>query len=97
MNKHQKRCFVEQAANKLGVAWSIKEERETPDFVISEGEREFGLEVSEVFAGPVQRKGSTRKTEESVHQQTIDRYRNDYETRTGLLLHVQILGAITTS
>ena len=40
------------------------------------------------------RKGQCKKTEESVHQQTIDRYRHNYETRAKLPLHVQILGTI---
>ena len=62
--------------------------------MITEGDITFGLEVSELFAGPVRKGGAVRKIKESLHQQTIDRYRNSYEREAGISLRVQILGTI---
>ena len=97
MNKRQERFFAEQAAHKLNVPWDIGEDRESPDFVVTEGNLTFGLEVSELFTGPMRTSGSIRKTEESIHQDTINRYRKVYEDKTGILLRVQILGTINES
>ena len=51
MNKDQERFYVEQAAERLKFSWEILEDREIPDFLISEKGCTFGLEVSEIFRG----------------------------------------------
>ena len=94
MNKRQERFFVEQAARRLDVPWEIGNDRECPDFVITEGDLTFGLEVSELFTGPVRKGGSVRKTEEALHQKTIDRHRATYETKSSIPLSVKILGTV---
>ena len=81
---------MEQAAPGLG--WEILEQRETPDFIVREGSRSFGLELTEVFNGTTGKKGAKLKEGESVRQKTIDTYRRRYEERGGSPLSVQILG-----
>ena len=95
MNKRQERFFVEEAARSLGVQWEVGEDRESPDFLIEDGNCTFGLEVSELFAGPVGIRGALRKAAESLHQKTIDRYRRTYENERDVPLRIAILGKIT--
>jgi len=63
--KRRERFFVEQAGKLLGKAWILEEEREHPDFIVTEGEQRFGLEVCEIFTGPQDRAGSVMKRMES--------------------------------
>ena len=79
MNKAQERFFVEEAARSLGLQWEVGEDRESPDFLIDDGRCRFGIEVSELFAGPVGIRGAIRKAAESIYQKTIDRCRRAYE------------------
>ena len=95
MNKMQERFFVEEAARSLRVPWEILEERESPDFIVDDGGCRFGLEISELFAGPVGIGGAIRKAAESFHQKTIDRYRSAYERERTVPLRVAILGKVT--
>ena len=96
MNKRQERFFVEEAARSLGVQWEVGEDRESPDFLIDDGSCRFGLEVSELFAGPVGIRGALRKATESFHQKTIDRCRRAYEKERAVPLRVAILGKVTS-
>ena len=82
MNKGQERFFVEEAARLLGVEWELAEDRESPDFLIDDGSCRFGLEVSELFAGPVGVKGAERKNAESINQ-------NQKEDRTAVAAHMR--------
>ena len=95
MNKGQERFFVEEAARSLGVQWEVGEDRESPDFLIDDGSYRFGLEVSELFAGPVGIRGALRKAAESFHQKTIDRCRRAYEKERDVPLRIAILGKVT--
>lgn len=95
MNKEQERNFVEEAARLLGVEWELAEDRESPDFIIDDGSCRFGLEVSELFAGPVGIKGAVRKIAESWNQKKIDRCRRAYEKECDVPLDVAILGKVT--
>ena len=95
MNKGQERFFVEEAARLLGVEWELAEDRESPDFLIDDGSCRFGLEVSELFAGPVGVKGAERKNAESINQKKIDRCRRTYEKERDVPLDVAILGQVT--
>ena len=94
MNKHEERFYVERTAEMLNLSWTIGEDRESPDFIISGGDWQFGLEVSELFAGRVGRKGSDRKAKEANYQGTIDRYREMYVADKGIPLCVRILGPV---
>ena len=94
MNKHEERFYVERTAEMLNLSWTVGEDRESPDFIISAGDWQFGLEVSELFIGRVERKGSDRKAKESNHQETIDRYREIYVAEKDIPLCVRILGPV---
>lgn len=58
--KEGERFFVEKAAELLGKTWCLGLDRENPDFIVSEGEKQFGLEVCEIFTGAQSRAGSHR-------------------------------------
>ena len=90
MDKNQECFFVEQVALVLG--WDILEQRESPDFIVREGLRSFGLELTEVFNGPIGKKGARLKEGESTRQETIDAYRRRYAELGGSPLSVKILG-----
>ena len=95
MNKAQERFFVEETARSLGLHWELGDDRESPDFLIDDGGCRFGLEVSELFSGPVGIRGAIRKAAESIHQKTIDRCRRAYEKERDVPLGVKILGNVT--
>ena len=94
MNKLQERFFVEETARLLERPWHVGDDRESPDFVIDEGSCRFGLEVSELFSGPVGIKGALRKISEVRHQRMINRCYRAYDDRCQLPLQVQILGPV---
>lgn len=92
--KQRERFFAEQAAKLLGRPWILEEGREHPDFIVTEGEKRFGLEVCEIFAGPQDRTGSAMKRMESnVHGQ-LEALRRAYEAITSTTLRVQIVGSL---
>ena len=90
--KRRERFFVEQAANLLGRAWHIGPDREHPDFVVTEGDHHFGLEVHEIFTGKQDESGSSMKKLESNKQNSIDKLRRDYEAATSITLRVLFVG-----
>lgn len=90
MNKDQERFYVEQAASAL--EWLILEERESPDFVVREGRQGFGLELTEVFNGPIENRGARMKEGEAARHKTIGAYRRRYADLGGPPLSVKILG-----
>ncbi len=91
--KRHERFLVEQAANLLGRSWHIDpENRENPDFVVTEGDHHFGLEVCEVFTGEQDETGSSTKKLESKKQKSIDELRRQYEAATAVTLTVKFVG-----
>lgn len=44
--KKKERFFAEESARHFGRAWDLGIDREHPDFVVTEGKEQFGLEVS---------------------------------------------------
>jgi hypothetical protein len=93
--KRRERFFVEQAAKLLGKAWILAEDREHPDFILTEDEKRFGLEVCEIFTGPQDRAGSAMKrTESGVHRQ-LEALRRQYEAITSTTLRVQVVGTLS--
>ena len=94
MNKHEERYYAEKTAKTLKILWKIERETESPDFIVTEGDRQFGLEVSELFTGSEGRKGSKLKAEESARQRTINLYRKQYEEESNIPLSVRIRGPV---
>src|SRR5215469_1882854 len=92
--KRRERFFVEQAGKLLGKAWILEEEREHPDFIVTEGEQRFGLEVCEIFTGPQDRAGSVMKRMESSVRWQLEALRRQYEAITPTTLRVQIVGRL---
>ena len=91
--KRHERFLVEQAAHLLGKAWHIGlEDRENPDFLVTEGDHHFGLEVCEVFTGEQDESGSSMKKLESKKQKSIDELRRQYEAATAVTLTVKFVG-----
>lgn len=94
MNKSEERFYVERAAEMLDVLWTVGEDRECPDYVVTEGDHQFGLEVSELFIGHEGKKGADKKAKESIHQKKIDCYREMYATEKDIPLFIRILGTV---
>ena len=86
-SKVLERIFVEGFLQRLGPGYVILEERESPDFLVSDGQEKFGLEVAQVFRdqGPA---GSPSKAAESWRVQYLRRLASDYYSRSGLPLLV---------
>jgi hypothetical protein len=93
--KRRERFLVEQAAKLLGKTWVLEADREHPDFIVTEGEQRFGLEVCEIFTGQQDDAGSAMKrTESGVHRQ-LEALRRQYEAITPIALRVQVVGRLS--
>lgn len=91
--KNRESLFVEKAAELLGKKWCLSgPDRESPDFIVTEGEHQFGLEVCEVFKGPQSKDGSLRKKKEAKTQQAVNALRRKYEQNGGVPLTVKFRG-----
>lgn len=90
--KERERFFTEETAKKLGKKWCLGPDREKPDFIITEGERQFGLEVTFLFAGPLDKRGSHRKKIESCTQKIVSDLRDKYEKDDNTPLAVKLVG-----
>lgn len=87
-SKVQERIFVEGFLQHLGPKYVILEERESPDFLMSDGQETFGLEVAQIFRdrGP---SGSPSRAAESRRVRFLRRLASTYYSRSGSPLHVQ--------
>lgn len=90
-NKLKERAWAEELAKHLGAEWTF-EDGESPDFLVVEKAKKFGLEVTEVFAGAVSRKGSLLKRDESGNHRAIEALRSAYEAVHPEPLNVQFVG-----
>lgn len=88
----RERFYVEEAARLLGKEWQLGPCREKPDFIVTDREEQFGLEVVGVFAGPQNRSGSRMKKVESETQKAVDALRRKYEASGGAPLSVKFVG-----
>ena len=89
--KEHERFFVERAAALLGKTWRVVA-CISPDFIVTEGTQQFGLEVRDIFTGAHNRRGSHMKMAESQTQQAVDALRQEYEAITNIPLSVRFVG-----
>jgi hypothetical protein len=94
LQKERERFFVERAAELLGKSWRLSLDCEHPDFIVTEGAQQFGLEVCEIFTGPQSRAGSLMKEMESKTQRAVNALRREYEAITKIPLRVKLVGNI---
>ncbi|MGH7053226.1 MAG: hypothetical protein ACREFA_05355 [Stellaceae bacterium] len=92
LKKTRERVFAEAATRLLHKTWDLGADRERPDFVVTEGEQQFGLEVCEVFTGPQSQDGSAMKRVESNTSRAIDTLRHKYEAIVNIPLRVKLVG-----
>jgi hypothetical protein len=90
--KQRERLFAERAAQHLGAAWILGDDREAPDFVVTEGDMRFGLEITELFMGPQGPDGAAAKIKESLTQQSLNNLRRAYESIADVPLTVKFVG-----
>ena len=91
--KEGERFFVEKAAKLLGKRWCLGSDRENPDFIVTEGAEQFGLEVCEIFTGPQNRRSGARmKRAESETQRGLNALQDEYEAREKIPLIVKFVG-----
>lgn len=90
--KEGERSFVEIAAGHLGKDWSIGQDRERPDFIVTEGAHRFGLEVCEIFTGKQDKKGARMKERESISRKKVNALQREYELKENILLSANFVG-----
>jgi len=93
--KDRELFLVEQAAKLMGKTWTIGPDRECPDFFVTEGTQQFGLEVSELFTGRQTPAGSAMKRQESKTQKAVNTLRRKYEAISNTPLSVKLVGNIS--
>lgn len=89
--KARERRYAEAAARMLGTDWRLGE-RETPDFLVVDGERTFGLEVSSVFVGDADEHGNVARRREGALVGLLEQARREYEDSGGVSLRVKVSG-----
>jgi hypothetical protein len=92
IKKKKERIFVEEAARLLGKPWILGADQEHPDFIVTDGKRQFGLEVCEIFIGPQDHSGSAMKKKESSVQRCINALQREYEANVDVPLIVKFVG-----
>ena len=90
--KEGERFYVEEAAKLLGKEWRLGPDRESPDFIVTEGAEQFGLEVGDIFTGPQDEHGSHMKKAESDTQKAVNVLRHEYEAKESTPLIVKFVG-----
>jgi len=94
LKKRMERHYVQAARRLLGEAWTIEQERESPDFIISQEGQRFGLEVSSIFTGPTKNGGSVMKHGESERQLLVRSLQIEYEAEHPEPLTVKLVGSL---
>lgn len=92
IQKSCERHFVEEAAKCLGKSWSLGPDREIPDFLVTEDDHQFGLEVCDIFIGEQNERGSVDKKREANTQRAINAVRLKYEKLVNIPLTVKFVG-----
>ena len=87
-SKLQERIFVEGFLKHIEQELHLVTERESPDFVLSDAQGEFGLEVAQIFRDRSE-SGSLSKAVESRCSKYLRRLALDYYSRSRLPLLVQ--------
>ncbi len=82
-SKVLERNYVEGFLQRIGTGYLNLEERESPDFILSDGDGQFGLEVAQVFRDQGSA-GSPSKAAESRRVQYLRRVASVYYSRSGL-------------
>lgn len=90
--KEGERFFTEKAAKALNKEWCLGPDRENPDFIVSEGEKQFGLEVVYIFAGQQDEHGSHKKRAERDTQKAVHALRAEFEKKDDTPLAVKFVG-----
>lgn len=90
--KQRERFLAEEAGKVLGKAWELGLDRENPDFVVTEGDGRFGLEVCEIFTGTQSKAGAAMKANESNMQGAVNSLRCEYEATADIPLVVKFVG-----
>lgn len=91
--KQQERIYAEQAAKLLGRSWVLSDDRECPDFIVTEEKMRFGLEIASLFVGPKGRKGASSRAEESASKRALEQLRKEFEAKVDLPLIVKLVGS----
>jgi len=92
VKKNKERHYLEEAAKRLGLPWVIGLDRECPDFIVTEGTHQFGIEVSEIFMGATGANGSQMKRAESGVQRKLNTLRAEFEAAANIPLTVKFVG-----
>jgi hypothetical protein len=95
LKKNRERFFADLAGKLLNKTWILGPDREAPDFFVTEGTNQFGLELCEIFTGAQSpRAGSAMKTNESHMAKTIEVLRREYEAKANIPLRVHLVGNV---
>jgi hypothetical protein len=91
-DKNRERLFVECCARLLGANWSVLEQREAPDFLMSDGTATFGLEVTQAYSDEETASGSKLRRKEGDAQKVMQKIRREHKRITGLTIDAMFFG-----
>lgn len=94
--KDMERAYVAEAALRLSAEWHLVD-HEAPDFLITERQHQFGLEVTEIHIGEKTRRGSIGRLKESANEKWLQDIRRDFESICDVPLHLRFRGAALES
>ena len=93
--KDQELFYVRMAAKSLARTWDPILPCTQPDFLVTEGGQQFGLEVIELFLGQQDKNGSSIKRTESETQKKVNALKKEYENKTNTPLIVKLVGELS--
>jgi len=92
VQKRRERFYAEEAARRLGEPWDFGADREHPDFIVIDGNRKFGLEVTQIFVGSQDDAGSALKAAEAKTQRVVNKLQREYQSIENIPLTVKFVG-----
>ena len=97
VQKRRERFFAQEAARLIGKTWDLGADREHPDFIVTNGNQQFGLEITQIFVGLQDNSGSALKAAEGKTQRIVNRLQRKYESIENVPLLVKFVGNMEAS
>lgn len=91
--KTEERQYFETARGIMETVWEniSKPEQEKPDFVVKDGDHQFGLEVTRIFKDQSGFGGSGAKSLEGQRQRQLDKLRRKFGNQHAAKIHLRLL------
>lgn len=95
--KWWERRWAEEASRLLSKDWALSDDREEPDFVVTEGKESFGLEITLAFEDLTASGQSKQRQREAFNAKRLHNLYRMWSDQSDTILSVQVLGHLRDS